>query len=248
MTYSGTADKIKLTKIWQVMILNRHIDVYKGQDIYNSLTMNYEIFYPDNWDNLPLIVFLHGAGERGNDITHVDRWALPRMLSNGLELPAVVLCPQCPYEYVWDNLVRDLKRLIDDVVRTFNIKDDRICITGASMGGFGTWSMGLAYTNFFSAIAPVAGGGLGWRASNLKTTPVYAVHGDSDNVVPLVYSQLMVDGVNQSGGSAQLVVLKGFGHGDGIEEAYENTDIISWLLKQRRTDFEAVSEAFSEYF
>ena len=224
--------------------MNRYTDTY----IYNNVKMSYEVFSPDNCENMPLLVFLHGAGERGTVIGNVNRWALPRLITEGMKVPAVVLCPQCPQEYVWDNLVREIKGLTDMIAEKYKIKKDRICITGASMGGFGTWSMGMAYPEYFSAIAPVAGGGLVWRTPNLKTTPVYAVHGDADNVVPLVYSQLMVDGVNKNGGNAQLTVLKGFGHGDGIDEAYENTDLIEWILKQRKTDFEKVAEAFSEYF
>lgn len=224
--------------------MNRYTDVFE----YNDIKMSYEVFCPQEHKNIPLLVFLHGAGERGTDIEHVNRWALPRLISEGNKIPAVVLCPQCPQEYVWDNIVRELKCLIDCIVEKYNIKKDRICITGASMGGFGTWSMALTYPEFFSAIAPVAGGGMKWRTPNLKTTPVYAVHGDADSVVPLVDSQLMVDGVNENGGNAQLIVLNGFGHGDGIEEAYENTLITEWLLKQRRTNFEKISEAFSEYF
>ena len=224
--------------------MNKHTATYKC----NNIKMNYEVFCPDVWEDLPLIVFLHGAGERGENLENINKWALPRLITQGWEIPAVVLCPQCPCEYVWDTMVRELKCLIDQIVDDFNIKKDRISITGASMGGFGAWSMGLTYTNYFSAIAPVAGGGLSWRASNLKTTPVFAVHGDKDDVVPLEYSQIMVDSVNANGGDATLVVLEGMGHGDGIENAYENTDLISWVLKQRRTDFEPVPETFSEYF
>ncbi|MBR2029024.1 MAG: dienelactone hydrolase family protein [Oscillospiraceae bacterium] len=224
--------------------MNRYTDTY----ICNNVKMSYEVFSPDNCENMPLLVFLHGAGERGTTTDNVNRWALPRLITEGVKVPAVVLCPQCPQEYVWDNLVREIKGLTDMIAEKYKIKKDRICITGASMGGFGTWSMGMAYPEYFSAIAPVAGGGMVWRTPNLKTTPVYAVHGDADNVVPLVYSQLMVDGVNKNGGNAQLTVLKGFGHGDGIDEAYENTDLIEWILKQRKTDFEKVAEAFSEYF
>ena len=224
--------------------MNKHTATYKCNDI----KMNYEVFCPDQWEDLPLIVFLHGAGERGENLENINKWALPRLINQGWEIPAVVLCPQCPCEYVWDTMVRELKCLIDEIVHTYNIKKDRISITGASMGGFGAWSMGLTYTNYFSAIGPVAGGGLSWRASNLKKTPVFAVHGDKDDVVPLEYSQIMVDSVNANGGDATLVVLEGMGHGDGIENAYENTDLISWMLKQRRTDFEPVPEAFSEYF
>lgn len=224
--------------------MNKYTDIF----ICNNIKMSYEVFCPEKCEDLPLLVFLHGAGERGTDIEHVNRWALPRLITEGMKIPAIVLCPQCPQEYVWDNLVRELKMLIDYTVERFAVKKDRICITGASMGGFGTWSMGLTYPDFFSAIAPVAGGGMSWRTPNLKTTPVYAVHGDNDDVVPISCSQLMVDGVNKNGGNAQLIVIGGFGHGDGIEEAYEKTELTEWILKQRRTSFEKVAEAFSEYF
>jgi predicted peptidase len=116
------------------------------------------------------------------------------------------------------------------------------------MGGFGTFEMGLTYRNFFSAIAPVAGGGLSWRASNLKNTPVRAYHGDADSTVPVVYSELMVNAVNQTGGFAELVTLKGLGHNDSIEHAYENTDLIEWLLSARRTDFTYVPETLEKWF
>ena len=113
------------------------------------------------------------------------------------------------------------------------------------MGAFGAWAMGASYPNFFSAIAPVAGGGMSWRTPNFKTTPVFAVHGDMDVTVPCIYSRLMVDGVNKNGGDAQLVVLENKGHGDGIEYAYEHTDLLEWTLRQRRENFAPVPETFS---
>ena len=210
--------------------------------------MNYKIYYPDNYQNLPLMIYLHGAGERGTKIDHIDRHAIPKNIKEGCEYNAVILCTQCPAHLVWNNIVEDVKKLIDQVVERFEIQKDRICITGSSMGGFGTFEMGLTYSNFFSAIAPVAGGGLSWRAANLKNTPVRAYHGDVDSTVPMVYSELMVNAVNQTGGSAELVTLKGFGHNDSIEYAYENTDLIEWLLSARRTDFSYVPETLEKWF
>lgn len=210
--------------------------------------MNYKIYYPDNYQNLPLMIYLHGAGERGTKIDHIDRHAIPKNIKEGREYNAVILCPQCPAHLVWNNIVEDVKKLIDQVVERFEIQKDRICITGSSMGGFGTFEMGLTYSNFFSAIAPVAGGGLSWRASNLKSTPIRAYHGDADSTVPVVYSELMVNAVNQTGGSAELVTLKGFGHNDSIEYAYESTDLIEWLLSVRRTDFTYVPETLEKWF
>lgn len=217
----------------------------------NPYNLSYEIFFPKDYSaqqQLPLLIFLHGAGERGTNIDDVNAYALPKMIVDGMEFPAVVLCPQCPWEFVWDNLVKELKGLIDEVVEKYNIAKDRIYLTGASMGGFGSWTMAMCYPNFFAAIAPVAGGGMSWRTPNLKTTPVFTAHGDIDTTVPVIYSQLMVDAVNKNGGNAQMVVLKGFEHGDGIEYAYEHTELLDWIFAQRRVDFSPLPEPFSAEF
>ena len=212
-------------------------------------TLNHILYTPENeMEDVPLLVYLHGAGERGNNTDHLKRHAVPKMIEEGYEIPAIVLCPQCPAQYVWNNVVREVKRLIDEVAEEFFVSKNRICLTGSIMGGYGTWEMGLTYRNFFAGIAPVCGGAMPWRAQNLRTTPVATWHGNEDTTVALINSELMVEAVNVSGGNARLYVLEGFGHNDGIEEAYYRTGLISWLLDQRRTDFTEVAEALEEYF
>lgn len=207
------------------------------------------LFFPENANkNLPLLIYLHGAGERGENLEHLYRHGVPKLIHSGVEIPAVVLCPQCPAEFVWNNVVSDVKKLIDMVSDMVETLKDRICITGSRMGGFGTWEMGLTYPSFFSAIAPVAGGGLSWRCEKLRTTPVRAYHGTEDTLVPIIYSELMVNATNENGGCAELFKICGFGHNDGIDEAYANTDLISWLLSKRRTNFEYVEEFCEDYF
>ena len=87
---------------------------------------------------------------------------------------------------------------------------------------------------------------MAWRAANLRTTPVRTWHGDQDDVVTIANSVEMVDAVTETGGSAALEVLKGFSHNDGIDEAYNRSDLIPWLLKQRRTDYSCVPETCQE--
>ena len=212
--------------------------------------INYIVYVPDNMDTaeLPLMIYLHGAGERGTNAQHIEKWGVPKMIREGREYEAVVLCPQCPAQFVWDNIVVELKKLIDKIVAEYHIKNDRICITGSSMGGFGTWMMGLTYRNFFSAIGPVAGGTVSWRCSNLKTTPVFAVHGDKDDAVPIEYSKFCVNVIKSFNGTVKFKTLKGFGHNDGIDEAYKNPELTDWLLSQRRTDFSYVPECLEDYF
>ena len=138
--------------------------------------------------------------------------------------------------------------MIDDTVSRFAVRTDRISLTGCSMGGFGAWEMGMTYTGFFAALAPIAGGGRSFRAPNLRTTPVRAYHGAEDELVPAVYSSLMTDAVRACGGDAELTLLPGMGHNEGIEYAYEHTDVTEWLISMRRTDHTPVPEFLSEYF
>ena len=214
----------------------------------NKYGMNYIVFYPDDITDVPLLVYLHGAGERGKKISHIYRHGIPKLLKEGREINAVILCPQCPEQYVWDNVVETTKNIIDSVSEEFKIKKDRICITGSSMGGFGTWMMAKTYPSFFASAAPVAGGGMVWRTPKLKTTPILAVHGTEDDVVPLIYSKLMVDGVKRNGGHAEFIELNGYGHNDGIDFAYRNTKVIDWMLQARRTNFEKVAEICEDMF
>lgn len=206
------------------------------------------LFLPHNVTDAPLIIYLHGAGERGQNEEHLYKHGIPKLIREGREFPAIILCPQCPAEFVWNNVVRELKTMIDKVVEEYSVSPDRISITGSSMGGFGTFEMALTYTAFFAMAAPVAGGGLSWRAPNLRKTPIIAYHGDQDATVPLVYSELMVNSTNKSGGKAELTLLKGLGHNDGIDFAYRNTDLIEKLIIARRTDFEPVPEFLSSMF
>lgn len=216
--------------------------------VENGFSMNYKIFYPNTYKDLPLLIYLHGAGERGGNISHLYRHGIPKLIDEGMEIPAVVLAPQCPEWCVWDNIPDKVKSIIDIVKQEYGIGKDRVSITGSSMGGFGTWMMGKTYPTLFAGIAPVAGGGMSWRTSKLRTTPVLAVHGKDDTVVPPIYSSLMVDGVNGAGGCAELILLDNLGHNDGIDYAYRNTKIVEWLISQRRSNFEYIPEVCESMF
>lgn len=216
-----------------------------------KIEMGYYLSLPEDYSSekvFPMIVFLHGAGERGNgrDELHlIKKEGICRYLAEGKTYPAIVLCPQCPRRLVWDNLVFELKELIDYIADSFHADRHRISLTGISMGGYGTWQMGMTYPNFFSALAPVCSGGFSWRSENLITTPVWAFHGTADPAVPWRNSQEMVEAVNAKGGSARLTLFEGVVH-ESWDCAYLQTDVISWLLEQHREDFSLPKEAYDE--
>ena len=205
-------------------------------------SLPYLLTAPPDWnpdtESLPLMVFLHGAGERGTDVSCLRSVVgLPSLfeadpLYHGLRV--ITLSPQCPEDYIWPNLVLALRELIETVAAQCRVDRRAITITGCSMGGFGTWEMICAYPDLFAAAAPICGGGLTWRAGLLRTLPLRVFHGAVDSVVPLTYSQLMVDAVNAAGGHADLTVFPGVDHDSWIP-AYRDTDVIDWLAAQRRT-------------
>ena len=181
-----------------------------------------------------LTVFLHGAGERGDDLEKLYIHGPAKYIRAGQYTPKnIILCPQCPSDMIWNLLTFELKELIDSVVAEFGVDGDRITITGISMGGFGTWEMGMSFPGFFAALAPVCGGGISWRAPLIGKTPVYAIHGDADTVVPPSNSIEMCEKLQASGGVVDLVLLHGVGH-NSWEFAYERGGVMDWLAEKSR--------------
>ena len=201
-------------------------------------TMGYMINLPEGYSkdkSYPLIVALHGAGERGDDVSLVLVHGVMKYVAKGLKLDAIVIAPQCPADFTWNLLTAELKELIDDVVKSYAVDTDRISLTGLSMGGFGTWEMGICYPGFFAALAPVCGGGMSWRVGQIGKTPVWAFHGDVDNVVPPENSYMMVDSLKSKGGCVKLTVFHGVAH-NSWEPAYEDTKLIEWLISKKREE------------
>lgn len=182
-------------------------------------------------DRLPLVMFLHGAGERGDDLDSVKKHGPAKRVEAGADFPFILVCPQCHSDRWWDN--DTVNALIDEIVSNHPVDADRIYLTGISMGGFGTWSLALERPERFAAIAPVCGGGAPYVAYRLRNVPVWAFHGAKDDVVPLYESERMVDAVNRAGGNAKLTIYPDAGH-DSWTETYDNPEFYDWLLSQRR--------------
>ena len=196
---------------------------------------NYLVFTPEKKPEgkLPMMIFLHGAGERGDDTELLYVHGLPKYIRAGAEYPAIVLAPQSPADRFWPNYAFQLKELIDKVAAEYDADPDRISITGISMGGYGTWEMGASYPDFFSAIAPCCGGGQPWRYMCIKNLPIWTAHGDCDSTVPVSESTKMFEAAKKAGLNPRLTILAGCGH-DSWSEFYENTNVVEWMLGQKR--------------
>jgi len=213
---------------WQVLHFER--DGEKQQE-----TVRYQLFLPSFFEKgepLPLMLFLHGAGERGEDLDKVKQWGPPRFLPERPDFPFIVISPQCPKGQWWDLVV--LTALIDQIERTYAIDSDRIVVTGLSMGGYGSWGLAAASPGRFAAIAPVCGGGDPETADSLVGIPVWNFHGSADNVVPEQRSLEMVAAIVAAGGErVKHTSYAGVGH-DSWKRAYSGDRLWYWLLAQRR--------------
>ena len=201
------------------------------------LELDYLIYLPENYGKeqkaWPLVVFLHGAGERGSDLNRVKFHGPPKRVEQGSAFPFILVSPQCPTDKWWPNMIEHVMALVDETAENYSIDENRIYLTGLSMGGYGTWTIASTYPQRFAAIAPVCGGGQPYLAGNLKNTPIWAFHGAKDPVVPLQQSQQMVDAVNQSGGNAKLTVYPEADH-DSWTETYNSDELYEWLLSQSK--------------
>lgn len=179
----------------------------------------------------PLIVFLHGSGERGDDLARVRVHGLPRHLDAGQAVPAIVVSPQCAADHDWDP--HWLHALLGDLHQRLRIDPARVTATGLSMGGAGCWDWASAYPQDLAGIAPVCGFGRWLRVARMREVPVRAYHGLDDTVVPAQAQRDLVAALRAAGGRAELTLYPGVGH-DAWTPAYADPGLVPWLLAQQR--------------
>ena len=188
----------------------------------------------------PIMLFLHGAGERGTNVQRVAIHGPPKLAKQGKEFPFIIIAPQCPEGERWQNDA--LLKLLDHVVHDYAVDTNRVYLTGLSMGGFGTWKLGVAHPEMFAAIVPICGGGETIdmllagreRGTALKSLPVWAFHGAKDPVVSLEESERMVNALKKLGGKEVTLTVYPEAQHDSWTETYNNPELYEWLLKHAR--------------
>lgn len=199
------------------------------------VTMKYLLYLPEDYDqqpSWPLVLFLHGAGERGDDLRLVTKHGPPKLIEGGRHFPFIVVSPQCPKGRSWEPF--ELTALLDEIGEKYKVDRDRIYVTGMSMGGFGTWAMAAHLPDRVAAIVPICGGGDPFRAKRIAHIPAWVFHGAKDPAVPLQMSQKMVEALKKNGSNVKLTVYPEAGH-DAWTETYNNPQVYEWLLQQKRT-------------
>lgn len=206
---------------------------WKSENYFN---FRYVQYLPKDYDpskKYPLVFFLHGAGERGDDLDIAVRHGYMKNVKQGAEYPFIFIAPQCPDGKYWGCYTESLIAFLDFISDSLPIDKDRIYLTGLSMGGTGTWMLAMAAPERFAAIAPICGSGICWYAGALKDIPVMMYHGDCDDIVPISESVTMLSRINRQGGNAQLKICYGGVH-DAWETAYNDDEFLNWLLAQKK--------------
>lgn len=198
------------------------------------VTMDYLVYLPENYEQKkkwPLLLFLHGAGERGDNLDLVTIHGPPKLVKNGKQFPFIVVSPQCPKEQLWQPV--ELTALLNEVEKKYKVDKDRIYVSGLSMGGFGTWSL-AAYSPYrFAALVPICGGGEKFWVKKVKHIPIWVFHGAKDSAVSLERSQTLVDVLKKAKADVTFTVYPDAGH-DSWTETYNNPKVYEWLLQQKR--------------
>lgn len=213
--------------------------------ITRTVSAEYLLFLPKDYKTAretkwPLIYFLHGAGERGTNVWRTGIHGPPKIVRERTDFPFIVVSPQCAPGQRWDN--DTLLALLDEVIHKYRVDTRRVYLTGLSMGGYGTWSLGLACPERFAAIAPICGGGERIavllpdpnKKEALKSLGVWAFHGAKDSVVDAEESERMVKALRKAGCTdVELTIYPEAGH-NAWTETYANPKLYDWFLQHQR--------------
>lgn len=204
-----------------------------------EVTVHYWLFLPqgygekangDHAKKWPLVLFLHGAGERGTDMNLVKVHGPPKLVDADAGFPFIVVSPQCPSGELWNSDL--MAKIVDQLANSLAVDPARLYVTGLSMGGYGTWDLLAKYPGKFAAAMPICGGGDPLTVEKYKATPIWVFHGAKDSAVSLTKSDEMVAALKKAGGDPKYTVYPE-AHHDSWTETYKNPDVWKWLAEQK---------------
>ncbi len=254
MKFKGVIMFVMLLMIFGCGKKETKYEAYKFKNGGNRDTLLYRLLKPVNYDKeikYPLVIFLHGAGERGQDnIKQLMHGAKIFETDENLEkYSSFVIAPQCPEGQRWVEVdwnldkhtmpenpsepVRLLMKLIDSFEKQYNIDKDRIYVTGLSMGGFGTWDLIARYPDMFAAAAPICGGGDVKTANIIKDIPIWAFHGSIDKTVNPQRTRDMIKAIEDAGGNPKFTEYDSVAH-NSWDNAYGDPKLLEWMFEQEK--------------
>lgn len=212
-----------------------------GNQTAESLTLStnevvrYWHYQPADADGpLPLVLFLHGGGESGDDLERVKKHGPPALIEAGQSFPAIVLSPQNPDpKGFWDE--DRLARFLDAFIAQHEVDQTRIYLTGLSRGAYGGWRLAMEDPDRFAGMVVISGAAPAPYAGWLKDLPVRMFHGTEDDAIPVDESYRIFEALRKRNADVELTVYPGVGH-DAWTQTYANPAVWEWLFAQRRSD------------
>ncbi|MEL6252106.1 MAG: prolyl oligopeptidase family serine peptidase [Bacteroidota bacterium] len=244
------------------LMFSAHFSMAQLYDLFKAETYKdgggnqllYRFLQPDEMaegEKYPLIIFLHGAGERGDNnraqLVHVMKRFVSRDMRS--KYPTFIMAPQCPKEKGWANLERGMNlsmkenptdegrmimEVLEEILENYPIDPNRVYIGGLSMGGFGTWDLLARHPEKFAAAFPICGGGDVAQAEKYVGIPIWCFHGADDGVVPAELSRMMIKAIKEKGGNPIYTEFEGTGHDSWNPAFDQNPFVYDWLFSQRK--------------
>ena len=218
-----------------------------NSEVFRFNQLQYLVTYPSGYaigQKYPVIIFLHGAGTRGNQIELLRNNPFFKITENNKNFPFITIAPLCA-ENTWFDIFEELIQFVRQIISKEYVEPSKVYLMGASMGGYATWQLAMSIPEYFAAIVPICGGGMYWNAGRLTNVPIWAFHGAKDNVVFVEETIKMTNAVNQNGGNARVTIYTENGH-DAWSDTYGNPDGFEWLLTCERNEEKRLVEHYKD--
>ena len=204
----------------------------------NNISLDYLFYLPEDYKNdkdkkWPTILFLHGMGERGDDLELVKIHGIPKIVNSKKDFQFIAISPQCPIDFVWrdEEMLIALESLLLKIIKNFRVDKSRLYVTGLSMGGRGTWAIAAHRPDLFAAAAPICGGGDPATASRLTKLPFWVFQGALDEVHFPKESEIMIKSLKNKGGEVRYTLYPELHH-DSWTITYDNSELYKWFLSK----------------
>ena len=218
---------------------NQIMDDIIKTDVNLPYEISFRTYLPEGYElsnaNFPIIFFLHGVGERGNDLDLVETHGIPKLIKNNKKFPFITVAPQCPLFEWWSRpeMTSSLINLVEKVTQTYKVDKSRIYLTGMSMGGYGSIALANKRPDLFTAMISVCGGADFDNFENLKKLPIWLFHGSEDDVHPASRSEKIYNQLKDINPDIKLTIYDGIDH-NSWDITYDNDDIYDWLLSKNK--------------
>ena len=195
--------------------------------------MRYWECLPDDFDEnkkYPFLLYLHGAGERGEDMNNILNAGVPKSVAQGIQLPFIIVAPKCEDGHTWYDYGETLDNLFGVYLGKKYIDKKKVYLSGMSMGAYGAWAFAMSHADKLTAMIPVSGGGMVWNVDVLKNIAVWAFHCSGDDVVDVNETIKMVNALKKVSSAEVRLTIYDHSYHDAWTDTYSNPAIYEWLL------------------